>query len=89
MTRADLYDWLKVHGCTTEPLPEHTRGNVVKIINPKTNRHTYLDTPLNETRINDYTICKICSQLGIEIPDDCKSMKPIHDFIKKKHYPDY
>lgn len=89
MTREDLYDWLTVHKCTVEPLPTNTKGNAIKMFNPSTNRYAYIDTPINDKPVNDYTVCKICFILGVECPDECSHMKPLTTFIKNKHYPDF
>jgi hypothetical protein len=90
MTRADLYDWLRIEcGCITQPIGEHTRGNVVIIRDPKNNRTAFLDTPIDGRPVNDYTACHICCLLGVQIPDGVKDFEDITVEIKKRHYPDY
>ncbi len=89
MTREDVYDWFRVNKCEVEPLADDLRGNSVKIINPKTKRYIYFITPINDKPVNDYSVCKMCCQLGVPIPDECVHMAPLTEFIKSKHYPDF
>lgn len=84
MTRADLVDWIKVHGCVIELLPEG-RARAVKFYNPKNNSHAFLDTPVDDREEKDYTVCRICVLLGIPIPDCAQHMKKINDIIEEKH----
>jgi hypothetical protein len=87
MTRADFYDWLIVNKCTIAPLPEDTRGNVIKVTSPHANSHVFLDTPINERPMRCFTVCTMCHQLYIPIPDPCKSIEQVVIDIKKRHYP--
>ncbi len=89
MTREDVYDWFVVNKCDVEPLSDDLRGNSVKITNPKTKRFIYYTTPINDKPVKDYSVCKMCCQLGVPIPNECKHMEEFTEEIKKRHYPDY
>lgn len=87
MTRADFYDWLIAHGCSIAPLPEDSRGNVIVIKSPHANSKVYYDTPIDSRPVKCYSVCNICHQLYVDIPDECKPVEPLAKFIKNKHYP--
>lgn len=87
ITRADFYYWLIAHKCTIEPLPESTRGNVIKIKSPNANSYVFYDTPIDDKPVKCYSVCNICHQLYVEIPDECKGSEELATFIKKQHYP--
>lgn len=89
MTRADFYDWLIVHKCTIEPLPEDTRGNVIKILSPVANSYVFYNTPIDNRPVKCYSVCNICHQLYVPIPDECKSEEDLAKYIKNKHYPSF
>lgn len=89
MTRADFYDWLIANKCTIERLPEDTRGNVIKIKSPHSNSYVFFDTPIDERPVKCYSVCKICQQLYIPIPNHCKELEQLASLIKKKHYPNH
>jgi len=87
MTRADFYDWLIVHKCTIAPLPEDSRGNIIKVLSPHSNSYVYLDTPINDKPMKCYTVCTMCQQLYIPIPEPCKPIEPLAIEIKNRHFP--
>lgn len=87
MTRADFYDWMITQGCTIEPLKEATRGNIIKIKSPNANSYVFYDTPIDHRPVKCYSVCNICHQLYIKIPDPCLDQEPLAKFIKDKHYP--
>lgn len=89
MTRADFYDWLIAHKCTIKPLPENTRGNVIKIVSPNANTYVYYDTPIDDRPVKCYSVCHICHQLYVPIPDECKEAEGLAKLIKAKHYPSF
>ena len=89
MTKADLRDWFMAHGCTIEPLKDYFQGNSVKVLNPKNQRHVYMDMPIDERPVKSYSVCKECMILGIPIPDICKDTEELAKHIKNKHYPNY
>jgi len=84
MTRLDLYDWVKEQGCTIDPLPEH-KAKVLNVVNPRTGASRFLYLPIDSKPVNDYTVIKTCSDLGISYPTHTKYMKPLLDEINNKH----
>jgi hypothetical protein len=86
MTRADLYDWCFVHGCLMEEV-KSWRAKLVKVVNnnPGQNfgRFIFLNLPNSHDPVYDYTVCKVCSALGIELPAHVHYIKPIHDRLDK------
>ncbi len=87
MTRADFYDWLISQGCSIEPLPENAKGNVIKINGPNSNTYVYYNTPIDERPVKCYSVCTICHQLYVKVPDPCKDTEGLATFIKNKHFP--
>jgi len=86
MTRSDLYDWLKLHKCEIEPLPEiNNTANSIRFVNPKTKGKAYLQSPINNKQVKDYTVCQICTLLGIEIPDCAKGHIELYNHIQDIH----
>lgn len=89
MTREIFFEWLTNQGCTHEPLRSNTTGNVVLINSPHIDRQAFLDTPIDDSPMKCYTVCKICKILLLEVPEECKHMEGFTDYVKKKHYPNY
>ena len=85
MTRADLFDWIRSHGCIPEPLPEH-KAHVIMITNPRNDREAWINLPINNTEVNDYTIFLICNRLGIPIPTCANYMRDLHNRIENEDY---
>lgn len=83
MTMAGLKDWLVFQGCEIKPLQEF-QAKVILIYNPKTDRSKFLYPPFDKP-LKDYTIYKICCELGVQIPDYVKYLKPLHDKINKEN----
>ena len=70
MTRADLRDWVEAHGCIPEPsIGQHSRANIITFINPANNRYVYLSTPIDSTIMRRAAVRKVCTILGIQIPE--------------------
>lgn len=88
MTRADLVDWLIANGCEHMPLEgvNHS-GRVIKFRNPKTNRHTYIDTPIDDKELPDFLIAQTCEQLLISSPDCAEQHKPLVKEIRERFSP--
>ncbi len=88
MTRADLFDWIMAHGCNQQPLYEY-KAKVIYFINPKTGAKAWLNLPIDERPVRDYTIYRICLSLQIPIPTQSDYMKEIvekiNDQFKKKN----
>ena len=83
MTRADLYDWVRSHGCDTIPLEEH-KAKVIKVVNRKNGTEAYINLPIDERPVFDFTVCKVCSKLSIPIPTHVEYVKPFHDRSEKE-----
>jgi len=85
VTRADLVDWLKEQGCEQIPFEGlNISGRSIKFFNPKTGRHTYVDTPVDEREIPDFAIAHICDQLLIKSPDSVAEQQPFVKQLKKR-----
>jgi hypothetical protein len=84
MTKADLCDWIVSQGCEIETLAEY-KANVIYFVNPQNGNEAWLDLPFNEKPLKAFTVCKICSDLQINIPTFAAYMKPLHDRIKKEN----
>lgn len=82
MSHADLYDWVRAHGCDTFPLSEH-RAKVIKVINKANGNEAFLNLPIDERPAYDFTVCKVCSKLGIPIPTHVQYVKPMHDHLER------
>ncbi len=83
MTRADLYDWIIAHDCEAQPLDEY-RAKVLYFVNPSKGGQAWLNLPINESPVKDYTICSICSSLQIPIPTQASYMKEIRAKINSE-----
>lgn len=84
MKRSDLFDWIVAHGCETEFLDQY-KANVIYFVNPKNNCRAWLNLPINDTPVKDYTVCRICSSLQIEVPSQSDYMKGTVEKINKNH----
>ena len=84
MTRADLFDWVKAHGCDIIPLEEY-KAKVIKVVNRKNGNEAYINLPIDDRPVFDFTVCKVCSKLSIPIPRHVEYVKPFHDRLEKEH----
>jgi hypothetical protein len=85
MTREDLVAWLEVNDCFPDPIEGvNVTGWSVRFINKKSNRYTYVKTPIDETVIPDYMICHICDQLLIPHPDCVADQAPLMKHLKER-----
>jgi len=80
MTKSDLLDWVAAHGCTIEPLSE-ARARVLRIKNPSNGGTAWVDLPINDRQMRDYSVFKMCYGLGIPIPDCTEYMRGVDDHI--------
>lgn len=89
MTRKDLANYLYACNCEIEQLPDG-RARVIMYKNPKTGTHAFLYSPVDETEVARYTVCAICTKLGIEVPPYGKPAievnNKIHGHIKSNSY---
>ena len=85
MTRDDLFDWVRLKGCLVDPKEGiNVRGNSIKVFNPATGTHAFIDTPIDDTYVPLPVVYIVCSKLGIEIPDCAKDVKPFWEQLNKK-----
>ena len=47
MTKRDLVLWIEAYNCTLIQLPEG-KANSVKYYNPKTGKHAFINTPIDD-----------------------------------------
>lgn len=84
MTRADLIDWVLQQGCEQHPLGENTRGNAVKLVNPKNGRWYYISTPIDNRPVTDFIVHEACIKLGIQVPECAKEQKALSDHLNER-----
>jgi len=82
MTRRDLYDWVISQGCEAKPIPEH-KAKVIYFLNPNTGAKYWINLPINDTLVKDYTVYRTCCNLGIVVPDHVTYMSQVNDAIEK------
>lgn len=88
MTKRDLVLWIEAYNCTLIQLPEG-KANSVKYYNPKTGKHAFINTPIDdEYNMKEFTVLRICTILGIPIPDCAVHLKDLNDDIEKNHLRD-
>ena len=86
ITRNDLYDWCRAHGCKFETINENTTsGMAVKVINPVTSGYTWLDLPFDEKPVRHFTVYRVCVRLGISVMPNCDHLSGLSDQIDKSH----
>lgn len=85
MRRADLADWVMAHDCETWEFPEvNNSASVVRFRNKQDrNMRAYIDAPMDERPIKDYTVFRVCTLLGIPIPDEVMHCADTHEQIQK------
>ena len=84
-----MANYLYACGCEIEQLPDG-RARVIMYRNPKTGTHAFLHSPVDETVIERFTVCAICTKLGIEVPPygvpAIKLNDEIHGHIKNNSF---
>lgn len=83
MTRVDLYDWLKSCGCNFNPIQEY-KANVIYVENPKTGAQYWINLPIDERPVRDFTVYKTCVSLCIPIPTDVAYMEDVQTKIEEE-----
>lgn len=86
MTRKEVYDYLREQGCDIFPPNEFGKANCIGFLNPKTKLEAYLDTPIDDRRMRDFTIGQICAQLGVEPPPGLEHVKSVIDEIAQTDF---
>ncbi|MEI2737414.1 MAG: hypothetical protein V9F01_01355 [Chitinophagaceae bacterium] len=82
MTRKEFYDYLIYDmKCQQFPPNEFGMANAIGFKNEKTQKEAYLDTPIDNRRMRDFTIGQICFQLGVEPPPGLEHIKKVVDQV--------
>ena len=69
ITRKELVAHIQAHGCIIQPLPEiNNSANAIVFFNPRTRGRAYLSTPINDGRMIQIHVERVCVLLGIPIP---------------------
>jgi len=80
VTRRELYRYIRAQGCNQTALPE-IKAHVIYFENPRTGAKAWLNLPIDERPVKDYTVFKICLDLGIPIPAHTEYMGTLQDQI--------
>jgi hypothetical protein len=79
MTKNDLIDWVRLHGCEIEPLPEY-KAQVLFIRNPeKPGARAYINLPIDDKELNHIAVYRVCVKLEIPYPDYLDYLKNFDD----------
>lgn len=83
MTRESLYEWVIAHGCEVDFLEgvNASYNPNIRLYNPKTKEHALLATPIDDSVVSTFLVYRVCTLLGIEIPDCAVKHKPMMDDI--------
>ena len=84
MTKNELIDWVRVNGCSIEPLPIH-KADVIRFFNPETGGHAFIELPIDERQMKDITVFRICNDLDISALDITLYIKSLNDRIDDFH----
>ena len=84
MTKQELLNWVISYGCLIIPIAEY-KARVIMLNNPKTDGESWIELPIDNSKVRDYTIFRICSNLGIPAPDRTLYMKSLDDQIEDTH----
>jgi hypothetical protein len=68
VTRRELYNYVRAQDCFQTALPEG-KAHVVYFENRVTEAKAWLNLPIDDRPVKDYTVYKLCLDLGIPIPD--------------------
>lgn len=82
MTQADVIDWVKAHGCSIT----HSKKNFYRVVN---NDGKAMGIPLpriGEEFIQPMTVCRICHELKIPIPDYAQNAFQVYSEVQKNHH---
>ena len=82
MTRADLYDWLQSHGCTFSPIQEY-KANVIYVENTQRCLQYWINLPIDERPVRDFTVYKTCMSLCVPIPKHVEYMEDVANRIEE------
>lgn len=82
MTRRELYDYVRAQGCTQRPLSEG-KAPVIYFDNPRTGREFWLNLPIDDRPVKDFTVYKMCLELGIPLPAHTSYLDGMQDKIDR------
>jgi hypothetical protein len=80
VTRRELYRYIRAQGCHQTALPEG-KAHVIYFENPITGATAWLNLPIDDRPVRDYTVFKLCLDLGIPIPSHTAYMGGLQDQI--------
>jgi hypothetical protein len=83
MTKQDFLDYLVKHGCELIPTKEH-EPLVIFILNPHNRQEAFLDLPIDNRQLRDYTILRICTKLCVPVPDQMRYLSDLDDRINDR-----
>lgn len=87
MNTTELTGWLKEQGCTVNGIPGDAGRYLVKITGSGTRgSYLYFSAPVSDKPVQCYTICNICDQLNIPVPESCSEHVKLAEIIKGKYY---
>jgi hypothetical protein len=87
MTPEKFLEWLKQQGCKITPVPGDSKRNLVKITSPgHPGNFVYYSAPINEPAVKCYTICNLCDQLSLEVPESCHDHVKLAEVLKGRYY---
>jgi hypothetical protein len=87
MNTTEFIDWLKEQGCTINSMPGDSGKYVIKITSPGPHSgYLYYNAPISDKPVKCYTICNICDQLNLPVPESCNDHAKLAEMIKGKYY---
>lgn len=90
MTRREVYNYfIKKHKCDQFLPNEYGKANCIGIRNPQTRLEIFFDTPIDDSRMKDFTIGQLSAQLGLEPPPGLEHVKGIVDAIAKTDFSEF
>ncbi len=83
MTQDDLKDWLEVYNCYVYKEKQKEDGIHYTMRSKVDKKLMAVVFPVRGGTYKAATVCAICNNLGVDVPDYGKSMQPIIDHAKK------
>ena len=82
MTQADVIDWVKAHGCTIT----HQKDTFYRVVNAEGKAMGIPEPRQGHENVQPMTVCRICHELKIPIPDYAKRAYEMYAEIQKNHH---
>jgi hypothetical protein len=82
MKQIDLIEYLLAYGCE---IAKHLKNGGCIISNKQNNTSSQVPFPSNGKLLKMSTVCIVCKNLGVKIPDCAKDSEGMIDFILSKH----